>query len=204
MARSVLLEYAEHGGNGTFLFIENDTRHVSIQNGELDPNRMFTDHGLEANLKTLNPEWNHEKVVSVIKKISTDREAFVQTLFPPPDIPLIALHNNQDGYSIHDETEGATDLYIADESQPHDFVICNDRRDFEYLQTSPYNAVLQETVTRDDGALSVLATHRGVRYMNIEVELKKENQALQRSILHFILNNPNRGQRPNVCQRLTE
>lgn len=42
---------------GIAYLIENHTRDVAIEGGKLDPNRMFSRVGAEANLKRLNRDW---------------------------------------------------------------------------------------------------------------------------------------------------
>ncbi|HEY7392191.1 MAG TPA: hypothetical protein VH640_26975, partial [Bryobacteraceae bacterium] len=68
---------------GVAFLIENQTRNVRIDSGELDPNRMFSREGAEVNLKTLNPEWSYPQIDNALDILDRGRNHLVHALFPP-------------------------------------------------------------------------------------------------------------------------
>ena len=62
--------------------VENHTRNVPIEGGQIDPNRMFSRVGAEANLKRLNPDWPPERVQAALALLDRGREHLVKALLP--------------------------------------------------------------------------------------------------------------------------
>jgi hypothetical protein len=144
-------------------------KHVA---GKFDPNRIFSRAGAEKNLRTLNPEWNAERLRKALDKLDRGREKLVGALFPPPDGRLVALHNNSQGYSVKDEVPISDDTSLREPDHPREFFLCTDPGDYAIMATSPYNVVFQRRAPKeDDGSLSRLAAKRGVRYINLEAAL---------------------------------
>ncbi|MBV9506399.1 MAG: hypothetical protein JO323_15480 [Acidobacteriia bacterium] len=170
-ARRVLLRFMETH-EGTAFLIEGNTRNVSLEGGELDPNRMFSRAGAEANLKNLNPDWNPQRVNSALAVLDRGRERLLKALLPRDRGVLVALHNNSEAYSVKDEVDISDSVSLREPANPHAFFLCTDRSDFAILAMSPYNVVLQQSKPKeDDGSLSRLAAARGLRYCNLEVAL---------------------------------
>jgi hypothetical protein len=170
--------------SGIAYLIEGDKRNVSVEGGLLDPNRMFSRAGAERNLRTLNPSWSAGQIAAALDKLDRGREPLVRALLPANGGLLIAVHNNSEGYSVHDEVAISDRVSLADESHPHEFFLCTEAGDYEKLASSPYNVVLQNsTPPDDDGSLSRLAAKRGVRYLNLECALG--NSARQREMLEW-------------------
>ena len=170
-AREVLTRHMETH-EGIAYVIENHTRNVSLDGGEIDPIRIFSRAGAEANLKTLNPGWTPRQAQAALTALDRGREKLVRALVPPPGGLLVALHNNSEAYSVADEEPISDAASIRERTRPHAFFLCTDPKDFAILATSPYNVVLQQRVPKqDDGSLSRLAAARGVRYLNLEVQL---------------------------------
>jgi hypothetical protein len=168
-AREVLTAHMR-SHEGIAYLVDGHTRNVRIEGGELDPNRMFSRVGAEANLKKLNPDWPPERLQAALAVLDRGREKLVREFFPPPGGLLIALHNNGEGYSIRDEEPISDAGSIREPDNPHAFFLCTQETDFRTLSTSPYNVVLQNKAPKeDDGSLSRLAAARGVRYVNLEV-----------------------------------
>ena len=168
-ARDVILRHMR-SRQGTAYVIESKTRNVPIESGQIDPNRMFSRVGAEANLKKLNPDWPPDRVQAALATLDRGREHLVRDLFPPRGGLLVALHNNSEGYSVADEEPISDDKSIREPDNPHAFYLCTDPDDFKKLATSGYNVVLQVNAPKeDDGSLSRLAAARGVRYVNVEV-----------------------------------
>jgi hypothetical protein len=170
-ARDVLTRHMK-AHQGIAYVIQNHTRNVAIDSGQLDPNRMFSRTGAEANLRRLNTDWQPDRIQSALAELDRGREKLVRALMPPPGGLIIALHNNSEGYSVNDELAISDEKSIREPSNPHAFFLCTDPDDFKLLSTSGYNVVLQQHPSNeDDGSLSRLAALRGVRYVNLEVAL---------------------------------
>ena len=170
-AREVLMRHMQ-AHEGTAYIIQNHTRNVTIDSGQLDPNRMFSRAGAQASLQRLNPDWEPGRVQRALAQLDRGREKLVRALMPPRGGLLIALHNNSAGYSVTDEVSISDATSIREPGNPHAFFLCTDPDDFRLLSTSAYNVVLQQHGPKeDDGSLSRLAAARGVRYVNLEVAL---------------------------------
>jgi len=167
----VLLEFMK-AHKGVAFLIEGHMRNVRIDAGELDPNRMFSRAGAEANLKSLNPQWTPRQLESALAILDRGREHLVKALFPADHGLLVALHNNSEAYSVTDEVAISDAVSLREPANPHAFFLCTEPADFAVLAQSPYNVVLQQNKPReDDGSLSRLAAMRGVRYVNLEVRM---------------------------------
>jgi len=183
-ARAVLIRHMETH-EGIAYLAEYQTRTVEVNNAKLDPNRMFSRAGAEANLKKLNPEISAEQLEAALKLLDREREHLVRALFPPTGGLLVALHNNSEGYSVKDEVDISDDTSLREPGNPHAFFLCTDPKDFSVLKTSPYNVVLQWRAPKtDDGSLSRLAAAREVRYVNLEVGLGHPDR--QREMMRWL------------------
>lgn len=170
-AREVLTRHMQ-AHEGIAYLVETHTRNVSVEGGQVDPNRMFSRVGAEASLTRLNPDWKPETIHAALAALDRDRDKLVKALFPPRGGVLIAMHNNSSGYSVTDERPISDAESIREPSNPHAFFLCTSPDDFKVIATSPYNVVLQQKAPKqDDGSLSRLAAARDVRYVNLEVGL---------------------------------
>jgi hypothetical protein len=152
--------------------------------GRLDPNRLFSREGAAANLRRLNPGWPDARIERELDRLDRERPALIQAVTPPDGGLLMALHNNSRGYSVHDEIPISDAVSLKAPDQPHEFFLCTDPRDFAVLADSPYNVVLQhDKPAEDDGSLSRMAARRGIRYVNLEVFLGKQD--VQREMLEW-------------------
>jgi hypothetical protein len=166
------LTYHMETHEGIAYLAENHTRNVSAGSAQLDPNRMFSYAGAEANLKHLNPGLAPERLQAELNLLDRGRNRLVRALFPPKDGLLVALHNNSETYSVKDEVDISDETSLREPGNPHAFFLCTNPGDYALLKTSPYNVVLQRHAPKeDDGSLSRLAAARGVRYVNLEVRL---------------------------------
>jgi len=169
-AREVLTRHMETHP-GIAYITENHTRTVSIESGQIDPNRMFSRIGAERNLLSVNPGWPPERLEAALRLLDNGRDKLLRALLPPTGGLLIALHNNSE-YSVTDETSISDAASIREPANPHAFFLCTDPADFQILSQSGYNVVLQQKAPpQDDGSLSRVAAARGVRYVNLEVAL---------------------------------
>ncbi|MCL4401749.1 MAG: hypothetical protein M1436_03660 [Acidobacteria bacterium] len=182
-AREVLTEHMR-SHSGVAHLVRVHTRWIKIESGRMDPNRIFSREGAEKNLRTLNPGWSGNALRRALDRLDRGREKLVRAILPPPGALLIAVHNNSEGYSVHDETAISDRTALHDAAHPHEFFLCTQTADFEILAAGPYNVVLQNRAPReDDGSLSRLAARRGVRYVNLEVG--RGNQEKQREMLNW-------------------
>jgi hypothetical protein len=183
-ARQVLERHMETH-DGIAYVIESRTRVVPVESLKLDPNRMFSRVGAEANLKLVNPGAPPEQVQSALRVLDRNREKLVRALTPPKGGLTIALHNNSSGYSVAAEVLISDQTSLRQPGNPHAFFLCTDPRDFAVLKTSPYNVVLQQHgPTQDDGSLSRVAAARGFRYVNLEVASGQAER--QREMLNWL------------------
>jgi hypothetical protein len=183
-AREVLTRHMQ-AHEGIAYLIENHTRDVAIEGGQLDPNRMFSRAGAHANLQQLNRDWPPERIQAALALLDRGRERLVRALTPPEGGLTIALHNNSGGYSVASEEPISDAGSIREPDNPHAFLLCTDPEDFRKLSASPYNVVLQQHApTVDDGSLSRLAAARGFRYLNLEVAMGQATR--QKEMLDWV------------------
>jgi len=186
-ARTVLTEFLQ-AQPGIAYLIETHTRNVKIDSGELDPNRMFSRVGAEANLKMLNPGWTTQQVDHALAILDRGRDHLVRALLAPDHGLTLALHNNSPDYSVQDEVPVSDSVSLKESANPHAFFLCTQAADFEILSQSPFNVVLQhDKPSADDGSLSHLAALRGARYLNLEVRLGDRDK--QREMLLWAARN---------------
>ena len=178
-ARAVLTRFMQTQ-EGIAYLIEGQARNVSIDSGQIDPNRMFSRAGAEASLKNLNPAWSPQQREAALRALDRGREHLVRALLPPRRGVLVALHNNSEEYSVTEEVPISDATSLREPANPHAFFLCTDPADFAVLSQSPYNVVLQhDKPSVDDGSLSHLAARRGVRYVNLEVRLGQADRQLE-------------------------
>jgi hypothetical protein len=183
-AREVLTRHME-AHEGIAYVVESHTRNVPVEGGQLDPNRMFSRVGAEANLARLNPDWKPERTQAALATLDRQRDKLVRALLPPAGGVLIAMHNNSSGYSVEDERPISDSESIREPGNPHAFFLCTSPDDFKVLATSAYNVVLQHQAPKtDDGSLSRLSAARSVRYVNLEVGLG--HSARQKEMLDWL------------------
>lgn len=178
-ARAVLTRFMETQ-EGTAYIIESRTRNVRVDSGEIDPNRMFSRVGAEANLKTLNPTWTEGQLEHALHTLDRGREHLLRSLLPRDHRLIFALHNNSENYSVADEAPLSDATSLRQPGNPHAFFLCTDPADYAILSQSGYNVVLQhDKPSADDGSLSHVCAQRGVRYLNLEVRLGDGDRQLE-------------------------
>lgn len=169
------LDYlAGRAGKLTYLHHDQQRRLEFTLDGQtysVDPNRIFTDAGIEMTLEDggTYSEAAHQQVRELADEI-LDLYNFDEQQV------VIAMHNNGlNGYSIMSYTEDgnladdAGFVHVEEDEDINDFYYLTDRRFYDYLTERGYNAMLQdeENVT-NDGSLSVYSGRRGIPYINIE------------------------------------
>ena len=75
-AREVLTAHMR-AHQGVAYIIENTARTVPVESGQIDPNRMFSRAGAEANLKRLNPDWPAERIQAALAVLDRGRDRLV-------------------------------------------------------------------------------------------------------------------------------
>ncbi|HXS98905.1 MAG TPA: hypothetical protein VN736_30125 [Candidatus Limnocylindrales bacterium] len=170
-AREVLTAWME-SHRGIAYLVENQTREVPVEGGKVDPNRIYSDAGAEANLSRQNPAMTSGQIKAAMEEIGREREKVLNAILPSNRELLLALHNNDSEYSVLREAPISDQVAINKPEDPHAFFLCTDPADFQVLASSPYNVVLQAHVRApDDGSLSRRAAQRNVRYVNLEVKM---------------------------------
>jgi len=131
---------------------------------EFDPNRMFTDVGIQKTLNTFGP-YSHEA-----HRLVRQLAEHVTNLLPANQT-IIAVHNNQ-SYSLKTYYAGANlaheaeALYVPQPRAYRNFYVVTQKADFVRLKQRAFNSVLQASKPGDDGSLSVYLTSKP--YVNVE------------------------------------
>lgn len=171
---------------GLAFLVRNDVRNVRLDDGELDPNRMFSRVGAERNLRMLNPSWSAQDLARALVRLDRGRDRFVEQILPSAGRLLVALHNNGPGYSVQDEVPISNAAALNDPVHPDEFFLCTSEDDFRALAAGgQFNALLQNSAGgEDDGSLSRLCASRGLRYVNIEAA--HDNDGAQARMLQHL------------------
>lgn len=183
---------------GTLIKIRNDSmRLVKFKlNGKtytFDPNRIFTQKGIEESLKLYNKSYSPE-AVQKIKGFA----AYILSKIPKNNATLIALHNNHYGdYSIdaYDSTGNLSvdsrETYIDSIRMTDDFFITTDEIIYNKIRSYGFNVALQNNFfADDDGSLSVYYGKQNKSYVNVETEHGKPE--VQFNMLMTVINLPKR------------
>jgi len=188
-AASPLLISLHRNENASFaavrdLLRENPGRFVGIKTpggrrlmlegrGSIDPNRIFSKAGIEADLRTFS--FYSPGIADEIGKFSV---ALLDKVDLKSGIKVIALHNNTDGgYSLTSyqkggsESEAAAEVNLVPSLDPDDFILVTTSHSFKALKEAGFNVVLQDNKNApDDGSLSVYCGKAGLDYFNIEAD----------------------------------
>jgi hypothetical protein len=178
-AREVLLSHMQTQ-EGIAYVVEGHTRNVPVAGLQVDPNRMFSRVGAQASLHRLNRDLAEPALNRALAELDHGRDHLLRALTPPRGGLTIALHNNNQGYSVTDEVPISDETSLREPGNPHAFFLCTDPKDFAVVKTSPYNVVLQlHGPKSDDGSLSRRAAALGFRYVNLEVGLGHPDRQLE-------------------------
>jgi len=182
-ARQVLLARMQRHRPGIAFLVTHQQRLVRWGALRFDPNRILSGAGAERNLRALNPQLPEADLKLAMEWLERERGRLIRTLLPKRGRLLVALHNNQPGYSVHHEIPISDETALNDPQHSHDFYLATHPEDFRRLVRSPFNAVLQvRKPVDDDGSLSRLAARVGARYVNIEAllgSLAKQTRMLE-------------------------
>lgn len=170
-AKDVLKEFG-----GVLLVVEsNNERSIQFQHQQqlyrFDPNRMFSDSGIVANLKTLN-----SVSLFAVDEIKGFADFILKQI--PDSVIIVAVHNNtNERFSVNDYLPGGSleketiASYKNSKEDADDFVLTTDSLLYSHFVKEKVNTALQNSngVT-DDGSLSVYCGKNGRSYLNIEAE----------------------------------
>lgn len=147
---------------------------------EFDPNRIFTDAGIEATLRNGHRPYSEAAHMQI--RLFADALLRHLKLDALEKKTLVALHNNSDGGYSFTSYLGqmrweAKDLHRNPSMDPDDFFFVTRTATFRELKEKDMNVVLQDGQTMtDDGSLSVFCEklfreqRRDIFYVNVEAE----------------------------------
>jgi len=170
----------ERGGRLVEIRSEGDrliTFRVKGATYSFDPNRMFTDIGLEHSLSHFGP--SSPPAVECARLL---RDAVIKQL-GGGKTPIIAVHNNAEGdISVLAYRKGgalaehAARVAVNPKEKPHNFFLVLDETIFKRLHHAGFNTVLQSPDSPDDGSLSVFCQQHNWPYINIAAAESDINQ----------------------------
>jgi hypothetical protein len=145
----------------------------------IDPNRIFTEIGINNTLKKNNKTVPAELKVA-LKKVSIQ---LIDLILPKDKKKyIVAIHNNSnDNYSAKSYvgSNDAEKIYMNPSEDPDDFFFVTNLQDFEFFKTKKRNVILQSLKALDDGSFSIYCARINQPYINIEAqEGHKETQKL--------------------------
>lgn len=161
-----------HTGERNLTFEREGTTYV------FDPNRMFTDAGIEATLRSQGPF--SEGALRVVRNFARRLLEIVDLEAARTERGLIVtVHNNKPAslYSANSYGRGgeyereAERMRSKRETVPDDFFFVTERQHYRLLQGGPFHVVLQDNAAMtDDGSLSVFAAYQQLPYINVEAQ----------------------------------
>jgi hypothetical protein len=145
----------------------------------IDPNRIFTEIGINNTLKKNNKTVPAELKVA-LKKVSIQ---LIDLILPKDKKKyIVAIHNNSnDNYSAKSYvgSNDAEKIYMNPSEDPDDFFFVTNLQDFEFFKTKKRNVILQSLKALDDGSFSIYCARINQPYINIEAQDgHKETQKL--------------------------
>lgn len=157
-----------HSYGGTVLTLRhsgarNVVFHMDGKRYEVDPNRIYTDVGIEKSLKMYGAY--SPKAHQAVKRLA----GAIKALLPQDNI--IAVHNNK-GYSIRDyfpkhSLHGdAARIHYQPGSSARNFYFVTRSEEYKRLSAESFNIVLQAPQAQNDGSLSFYLAKKN--YINIE------------------------------------
>ena len=173
--RAVLAVIEENGGK--LVRIVNEGKrlysfHLDDVEYTFDPNRIFTDAGVEKVLSKQKGKNEYPRLVHVTIRAFADamREEATAPVF-------VALHNNREGgYSTKSYLPGgslqkeAQKVCHNPDADEDDFFFVTSQSIFDALCERRFNVVLQAPSATDDGSLSVYAGQHNIPYVNVEAQ----------------------------------
>ncbi len=130
---------------------------------EFDPNRIYTNAGIEQTLKAHGSY--SDAAYQVVKHFAYQIKKRL------PSGKVIAVHNNN-GYSLRDYLPGhalahdARSLTMNERHHFRNFYVVTQKKEYQRLKRLQFNSVWQSLHAKDDGSLSVFLAKR--KYVNVE------------------------------------
>ena len=140
-----------------------------------DPNRAFTDEGIELTLK----KWGKVKFGDE-NRYSEEAHAAVKAygeflmkelLADSPEI-IVGVHNNSDGEGVTEEDMNTGDSYWNPDIDSDHFFLVIDKKHFEYLKEKKLNVIYESEDADDDGSISIYCRKENIPYINVETQYK--------------------------------
>ena len=142
-----------------------------------DPNRMFTDAGLQRSLSHFGPF--SPEALDCGRNL---RHAVLNQL-GEGKTPIVAVHNNaEDGVNALAYRKGgqfaaqASKVAINPKEKPHNFFLVLDEGLFSRLHHAGFNTVLESPHVSDDGSLAFLCLQHQWPFINVEASEGDINQ----------------------------
>lgn len=158
------------------------------KNYKFDPNRIFSDEGINSELEKSYGEYVPEELNKGIQDFSIEMlKAFT---VKNPSRYIISIHNNKNGYggikgtaSILHYSKGknANDVYISNgklADDLDDYFVVTQQSDFNTLKNLNKNVALEIENPKDDGSLSIYCRKNNIPYINIEAEISHMHQQI--------------------------
>lgn len=178
-AVGVAMEAVRARGGRMAQLVHTGERNITFRYGNesyvFDPNRMFSDQGIEATLVTQGHTYSQE-AHNIVRAFASSVLEFLSPSYLGGGL-LVAMHNNTDGgYSADSYKPGgqfakeASQVHRSSHWDPDDFFFVTTPRLYELLKSKDVNVVLQSEAPTDDGSLSAYCAKHGIPYVNIEAQ----------------------------------
>jgi hypothetical protein len=176
--------WLSHRGTRNIRFVHAGVRY------EFDPNRMFTDLGAKASLKSQGANHFSNEALAMVRGFAKDVIGQIRT----PGLRrgmIVGLHNNTNAnYSVQSYLAGggmeaeAADVFAVEGHDADDFYFVTARAHFAYFKAKGYNVALQSRRPTNDGSLSVYWASQGKPYINAEAQAG--HSAMQKEMLGLV------------------
>lgn len=166
----------EHGGRVIELQHTGERNITFALEGDtfaFDPNRMFTDAGIDSSLSRFGQRTDPARAA-----VASFADSVLALSGFDELSTIVTVHNNTDGgYSARQYIEGAPYardarfVHITTTDDADDFFFVTTEDLYNDLRAADFNVVMQDNaLVTDDGSLSVLAGYRGIPYVNAEAQ----------------------------------
>ncbi len=176
----------EHGGT-LYELTHTGQRNIAFQLNDssfaVDPNRIFTDRGIEMTLARqgrVSP--------SAREAVKSFADALLHRLDFDASSLSVTVHNKSDAdYSVLSYADGgdlaaeARFVHVGVDGEPDDFYFVTSQVLYDELRGTGSNVVMQDNHrAANDGSLSILAAREGIPYVNVEAQHghRKEQKAM--------------------------
>jgi hypothetical protein len=157
----------QHDGSRNLTFQLNDSSYT------VDPNRIFTDRGIDITLA------RHGSTSTQARDaVRSFADSLLSLVGFREMAVVVTIHNNsEEGYSAlsyHENGDLSSDaraVHLIPDEDPDDFFFVTTEALYDTLRARDANVVLQDNIfAQDDGSLSILAGRDGIPYVNVEAQ----------------------------------